>query len=31
MEMVWAEFDTDDPDWAPLEAALPIEECAGFM
>lgn len=31
MEKVWAEFDTDDPDWAPLEAALPIKECAGFM
>jgi hypothetical protein len=31
MGRVWAEFDTDDPDWAPLEAALPIEECAGFM
>jgi hypothetical protein len=31
MKRVWAEFDTDDPDWAPLEAALPIEECAGFM
>jgi hypothetical protein len=31
MERVRAEFDTDDPDWAPLEAALPIEECAGFI
>ena len=31
MDQVWAEFDTDDPNWAPLEAALPIEELAGFM
>ena len=31
MESVWAGFDTDDPNWAPLEAVLPIKNCAGFM
>jgi hypothetical protein len=31
MEQAWGEFDTDEPNWAPLEAVLPIKELAGFM
>ena len=31
MDRVWSQFDTDEPEWSPLEAVLPIEELAGFM
>ena len=27
----WAQFDTDQEDWGPIEAALPSDELAGFM
>lgn len=27
----WAQFDTDQEDWGPLEAALPSDELNGFM
>ena len=26
-----ADFGMDQPDWTPLEAVLPAEECGGFM
>ena len=27
----WTQFDTDQENWGPLEAALPTDELAGFM